>query len=69
MHQHQIEFLTYERQRGFLAEAEARRLANACDDNRLSLAQHIRCWIGAHLVQWGSALQGETVGASLESCL
>ena len=61
----QTEFLTYDRQRGFLAEAEARRLTAACVASRPSLAQRTRCWIGAHLVQWGSTLQGETAASAL----
>ena len=62
---HQMEFLTYERQRGFLAEAAARRLANNCVAGRPALAQRIRCWLGTHLVHWGSALQGERAGSAL----
>jgi len=57
---HQLEFLTNERQNTFLAEADARRLANSVAINRPSLLQHLRRWIGVYLVQWGRALQGTT---------
>ena len=54
---HQLEFLTNERQNTFLAEADARRLANSVAINRPSLLQHLRRWIGVYLIQWGRALQ------------
>ena len=53
----QLEFLTKDRQNMFLAEAEARRLANGFVIGRPSLLQHLRCCIGGYLIQWGRALQ------------
>ena len=61
----QMEFLTYERQRGFLAEAEARRLANTCVASWPSLSNRIQCWVGSHLIHWGSMLQGQTAQSPL----
>jgi hypothetical protein len=65
---HQIKFLTYERQRGFLAEAEARRSAKACALSRPALAQRIRCWLGDRLVHWGSA-RAESGVSIVDSCI
>ena len=54
----QMEFLTYERQHEFLAEAEQRRLWKSLPALRSSQAQRIAGWVGSQLVQWGEKLQG-----------
>ncbi|MCE7982300.1 MAG: hypothetical protein DYG89_13980 [Caldilinea sp. CFX5] len=60
LNQHQLEILTYERQRAFHVEAEERRLAKVAASGRSPFVSTLRCRLGACLVQWGCTLQGVT---------
>ncbi len=57
MNQQEIEFLTYERQATFLAEAEQRRLANAVAPAQVHPAL---AWVGQQLIALGQQLRGIT---------
>ncbi len=56
LHYHQIEFLTYERQAEYCAEAEQRRLVQS-----LSLKRSYRIigWVGQQLIRWSQTRQGQ----------
>ena len=62
LHYRQLEFLTNERQKMFMEEAEQHRLekiVSAQPDAPQRLFPRLSHWVGAHLVRWGLQLQGE----------
>ena len=68
LHYQQLEFLTNERQKMFMEEAEQHRLEKivaAQPDAPQRLFPQLSYSVGAHLVRWGLQLQGEKPGAAL----
>lgn len=54
-----LELLVNERRHFLLAEAEKQQLIQIATVGRASFVYPLRCWLGARLVAWGRALQGE----------
>lgn len=56
---HHLETLLHERHYFLLAEAEKEQLIRVATGGHTAFVHPLRSWLGALLVAWGKALQGE----------